>query len=177
MTVKKKSWERKRIRCQELKGRERAWLFSQGFIHLVLAPTLPFSSKRQLRKPSGETQGRATDLFWITVNSGFQWRHIGKVHIILRQYGISLRLREKTGLSSWSQQSPQADIILLLFGWQLMQRKILSDPDKGNCSFNSNTHSTLHSHCFYSWSVTPQTREISEMPSMPWISYCWVVIN
>lgn len=53
---------------------------------------------------------------------------------------LLLRLMREAGQSG-ELQSLQADIILLLFGKQLMQRKILCDPDKGKFSSALNTKS------------------------------------
>lgn len=56
------------------------------------------------------------------------------------QVKLLLRLTREAGQSGELQSLP-ADIILLLFGQQLMQRKILCDPDKGKFSSDLNTKS------------------------------------
>lgn len=99
---KKKSREQKRIKMARTQRQRLSFASCQGFIHLALASTLVFSSKWQLQKPSGETQGMEIDHLSVTLNFCTQWRHIRNVHIILLQCRIPLSLIEETSLSSES---------------------------------------------------------------------------
>lgn len=55
---KKKILREKKDNMAGTRRQRLSFALCQGSIHLALASTLAFSSKWQLQKPSGETQGR-----------------------------------------------------------------------------------------------------------------------